>query len=115
MSAQVVGALRDLAKENHNPNLYPSYLCQWVPTEDGLHIEWDGEENFYGYLDWIAYVVMLLSQKLYTVSGKVMWHGESVGDMGLIEVEENEVFVNSLPCFNPGDRCPIKIWRARRL
>ena len=32
--------------QNHPPSTQPSLWCQWLPSKDGLHIEWDRNEKF---------------------------------------------------------------------
>lgn len=87
--------LEDLAESlggpNNPPNAPDSYL-QWVPTEDGKHLEWDGGEKFYDYTQWLTW---LIDDKLkpwgYTVSGSVKWAGEEADDRGILSVVNNVV------------------------
>jgi hypothetical protein len=41
----------------------PGLWCQWVPTDDGTAIEWDGGEKFYESAEWMRYIVRLISEK----------------------------------------------------
>ena len=44
--------LKAFADERHDSTkttTYPGIWCQWVPTDDGKGIEWDGGEKFYNY------------------------------------------------------------------
>lgn len=41
----------------------PGLWCQWVPTDDGSAIEWDGVEKFYNAQEWMTYVIGLISQR----------------------------------------------------
>ena len=47
----------DIIDYNRPPSTQPGLWCQWVPTEDKLHIEWDGGEKFYEYIGWIEYII----------------------------------------------------------
>ena len=66
--------------------------CQWVPTEDGKGIEWDGGEKFYNYVEWIKYLISdVLAPKGYVLNGAVDWRGEEWGDTGTISITDNNV------------------------
>ena len=69
-----------------------SYYCQWKPTEDGLHLEWDGNEKFYAYTEWLNYLIKeFFAPKGYVLNGEVEWNGEIKGDIGKIIVKDNLV------------------------
>lgn len=75
---------------NHPPSTQPGLWCQWVPTDDGMGIEWDGGEKFYNYVEWLQYIVSnFLEPKGYILNGSVEWQGEDRGDVGIIEVRDN--------------------------
>jgi hypothetical protein len=77
---------------NSPPSTQPSLWCQWVPTEDGTAIEWDGGEKFYSYVEWIEYLIeKILKPRGYTLNGKVDWQGESSSDVGRIVIKNNVV------------------------
>lgn len=42
---------------NRPPLGQPGLWCQWVPTEDGTALEWDGSEKFYRSEEWMAYII----------------------------------------------------------
>lgn len=70
----------------------PGGYCQWEPTEDGLHLQWDGIEKFYNYVEWLEYTIKnVLAPKGYVLSGSVDWQGEETGDVGTITVKGNVV------------------------
>jgi len=82
----------DVIDGNSPPEGQPGLWCQWVPTEDGMAIEWDGGEKFYEYIDWLEYIIKnFLKPWGYKLNGKVLWQGESVGDVGSITVKDNKV------------------------
>ena len=63
-----------------------------MPNEEGTAIAWDGGEKFYGYVEWIAYLIEhFLEPWGYKVNGTVEWDGEERGDIGRIRVEDNMV------------------------
>lgn len=83
--AQVV-VLRNFADTRHEDEPgTPGIWCQWVPTEDGQGIEWDGNEKFYAYVEWLDYIVKkFLTPWGITLSGEVQYRGEEFGDDGTI-------------------------------
>ena len=77
---------------NTPPGTQPSLWCQWTPTEDGLHIEWDLGEKFYAYVEWLEYIIeKILAPRGYVLSGEVRWRGEDFDDTGKIVVKKNKV------------------------
>lgn len=44
---------------DHNtpPAGQPGLWCQWVPTEDGTGLVWDGGEKFYSATEWMQYLI----------------------------------------------------------
>ena len=77
---------------NREPKTQPSLWCRWVPTEDRLHIEWNGAEKFYNYIEWMEYLISkVLAPRGYVVNGDVKWRGEEFDDTGVIEVHDNIV------------------------
>lgn len=79
---------------NDQPRTQPCLWCQWVPSEDGTKIEWNGAEKFYGYIQWIEYLLKnFLIPWGYNLNGTVHWRGEEFGDDGKIVVKDNVVSV----------------------
>lgn len=77
---------------NEPPRTQPSLWCHWTPTEDRLHIEWDGGEKFYGYIEWIKYIISkVLAPRGYVLNGDVDYRGEDFDDQGTIEIIDNVV------------------------
>ncbi len=74
------------------PTTQPGLWCKWVPTEDGEGIEWDNNEKFYDYIEWLEYIIEnFLKPWGLTLSGTVTWEGESNSDIGKIVVTDNKV------------------------
>lgn len=46
----------DIRNYNSPPPCQPGLWCQWIPTEDGSALEWDGGEKFYSAPEWMAYL-----------------------------------------------------------
>jgi hypothetical protein len=77
---------------NQEPKTQPGLWCQWVPTDDGEGIEWDGGEKFYEYIPWLKYIIKNFLQPWgLTLNGEVEWEGEENTDIGKIIVKDNVV------------------------
>lgn len=77
---------------NSSPNNQPGLWCQWIPTEDGTAIVWDGGEKFYDYVEWLEYIIKnFLAPWGYVLNGEVEWFGEDANDRGKIVVKNNAV------------------------
>lgn len=88
------GSTKNASILDHNspPRSQPGLWCQWVPSEDGKGIEWDGGEKFYAYTEWLKYIVdNFLKPWGYKLNGTVKWEGEESGDIGKIVVKDNAV------------------------
>lgn len=87
--------LKEFAETRHEGEEQDSEIglyCQWIPTDDGKYLEWDGGEKFYDYIEWLKYLIEnFLSQKGYILNGEVTWEGEESGDVGKIIVKDNVV------------------------
>lgn len=82
----------DIVEYNNPPASQPSLWCQWTPTDDMMHIEWDGGEKFYPYIEWIKYIISkVLAPRGYVLNGNVDWQGEENGDTGTIDIVDNVV------------------------
>lgn len=94
-----IATLLKLAKDRHegpdgmeDPK-FPSYYCQWIPSDDGTLLHWDGNEKFYNYVEWLKLIIhTVLIPGNYILSGKVQWIGEDkFSDQGTITVKANEI------------------------
>lgn len=47
----------DVINPNRPPKCQPNLWCQWISTEDGSGIEWDGSEKFYDAAEWMQYLI----------------------------------------------------------
>jgi hypothetical protein len=57
LSAAEVAFLKQFSRDEHEGRGFPGKYCQWIATEDGTAIEWDGGEKFYDSEEWMAYLV----------------------------------------------------------
>ena len=79
---------------NRPPCTQPGLWCQWVITDDGKYLEWDGGEKFYEYVDWLVYMIGNFFAPLgYKLNGEVTFDGEDYDDIGVIYVKDNFVEV----------------------
>lgn len=70
----------------------PNSYCQWVPSVDGLGLEWTGGEKFYYYVEWLTWLIEnKLKPLMLVLNGTVTWQGEDIGDSGTITVTDNDV------------------------
>lgn len=83
---------------NRPPKTQPGLWCQWVPTEDGWGLEWDGNEKFYCYVEWLQYLIDRVFPHILeegheplVLNGDVEWFGEDPDDRGIIRVRDNVV------------------------
>lgn len=102
---------------NRPPAGQPGLWCQWVPTEDGAGIEWDGREKFYDAAEWMGFLIdhflkpgAVASRDLrgsikqderlefftfdHLVEGTIYAEGEESGDLWAIKVVANDVSVH---------------------
>lgn len=79
---------------NTPPRTQPGLWLKWVPTPDGMGLEWNGYEKFYSYGEWMVYLIeKILKPNGYVVNGSVKYSGEDVGDVGRLTVEDNVVYL----------------------
>ncbi len=116
----------DIVDYNNPSEEQPGLWCNWVPTDDGCGIQWDGSEKFYDAAEWMRYLIdtFLMSRaylEVHILSGHAArngWHlpagvehftfnhvvagtidaqGEDDDDRWQLVVADNEVTVNRLP------------------
>ena len=72
----------------------PNSYCQWTPSKCGNYLEHSGGEKFYMYVDWLLWIIVnRLKPWGRFLNGSVQWQGEEVGDVGIINVKHNNVWV----------------------
>lgn len=78
--------------DNRPPKGQPGLYCQWQPTFNGRGIEWNGQEKFYKYVEWLQYIIVhFIAQWGYELNGTVTWQGETASDIGQIIVVKNQI------------------------
>lgn len=83
---------KNVINYNKPPSTQPGLWCQWVPTDDGSELVWDGGEKFYNYVEWLEYLIdKILAPRGYTINGECQWFGENRDDVGVIIVKNNIV------------------------
>ena len=84
----------DIVNYNLPPENQPSLWCQWIYNPEENTIEWDLNEKFYEYEDWIKYLVAFVFEpRGYSLTGKVYWCGERNNDMGKIIIKNNNISI----------------------
>lgn len=70
----------------------PGLWCQWVLSDDGTELSWDGGEKFYNYIEWLKYYVVHFFEPWgIKLNGEITWQGEDSNDMGKIIVTDNVI------------------------
>jgi len=98
LTAERVAEINKFSEKDHrnDSDSVPGYYCQWVASEDGTELEWDGNEKFYNYIEWLQYMIDRFFKPWgVVVSGSVDWDGEASGDTGTILVKDNEISTTS--------------------
>jgi hypothetical protein len=95
----------DVLDYNTPPEGQPGLWCQWVPTDDGHAIEWDGGEKFYDAAEWMKYLIehfvgeapkakaTLPFLNSHRLNGEIYAEGEDGHDRWKLIVTNNEVSV----------------------
>ncbi len=100
LTAEHKAILEDFAEEEHadedghpgGSGKPPAVYCQWIPTEDGGGLEWDGVEKFYYYTEWLEYLIShFLTPWGYVLNGTVRFMGITEGIEGTISVQDSKV------------------------
>lgn len=82
-------ANKDWRDDDERPDI-DSYYCQWISNEDGTALQWDGGEKFYGYINWLKWLIdEFFKPRGIILNGEVLWHGEDFKDIGKIIVKDN--------------------------
>ena len=100
------GRDKDIRNHNEPPLGQPSLWCQWVSTEDGEFLEWDGNEKFYNAPEWMKYLIehflkpgcigaeeLPFLQANHVLNGEIEAQGEEPDDSWVLVIKENSVMV----------------------
>lgn len=99
----------DIIDYNRPPEGQPGLWCQWVPTDDGTALEWDGSEKFYNSEEWMTYLIdhflrpaaiaqveLPFLQANHTLNGVIKAQGEEMDDRWKLVVTDNVVTTQPL-------------------
>lgn len=81
---------------NYNlpPITQPGLWCKWKYNINENTVEWDGNEKFYDYVEWLEYLIeKVFEPNGYKLNGVVKWIGECDDDYGKIKVNNNFISV----------------------
>ncbi|KAG0616742.1 hypothetical protein M758_5G139000 [Ceratodon purpureus] len=78
---------------NRPPRTQPSLNCDWELSEDGAKLEWSGMEKFYGYTEWLRYIITRVIPEGTLLNGEVKFAGERADDKGVIQIVDNRICV----------------------
>ncbi|KAG0589371.1 hypothetical protein KC19_1G016700 [Ceratodon purpureus] len=78
---------------NRPPRTQPSLNCDWKLSEDGAKLEWSGMEKFYGYTEWLRYIITRVVSQGTVLNGEVQFQGEQAEDKGVIRIIDNRIDV----------------------
>lgn len=71
---------------NEPPRTQPGLWCEWVISEDGTELKWNGSEKFYNYVEWLQYLIdNFFTRWGIELSGEVKWQGQDELDTGTIK------------------------------
>jgi len=87
------GQTSDESIINYNlpPSSQPGLWCKWE-INNRNQLEWNGEEKFYRYTEWLEYLIENFFSKWGVVlNGEIEWSGEERDDIGKIVVTNNVV------------------------
>jgi hypothetical protein len=87
------------AEKRHGGDTYgtedpgmPGFWCNWVASEDGTSIYWNGAEKFYSAAEWMQIVVDRFVKPAGCVAeGTIFAQGEESGDRWALVVQGNRV------------------------
>lgn len=76
---------------NYPSSTQPGLWCQWI-INDNNELEWDGNEKFYDYIEWLEYLIKNFFEPWdIKLNGVIKWQGEDYNDRGVIIVKDNKV------------------------
>ena len=80
---------------NQPPRTQPCLWCQWIVSEDGSFIEWDGGEKFYHSVEWMQYIINnFISPTGSICDGIINAYGDDREDVWDLVVENNTAMMS---------------------
>ncbi len=98
------GAQKEIIDDGSPPDGQPSKWCQFMPTDDGHYIVWDGLEKFYYSLEWMQYLIdhfigddpkaksELPFLQSHVLNGEMKAFGEDEEDRWILKVKNNKAY-----------------------
>lgn len=102
----------DLIKEGEHPD--SSYM-QWVPSQTLDAIVWDGNEKFYDYEQWMAWLLRWLDARGIKANGQLEWRGEDHSDIGRISIVDNAMEVEKGAPTKASNHKPMTLDKLARM
>ncbi|KAG0576630.1 hypothetical protein KC19_5G094900 [Ceratodon purpureus] len=78
---------------NRPPRTQPNLNCDWALSKDGAKLQWSGMEKFYGYTEWLCYIITRVIPEGTLLNGEVKFAGEDAHDKGVIQIVDNRICV----------------------
>lgn len=94
LSEEEMGVLAEHYSEDSwpfSPERPQRSYCQWVPSDYGAGIQWDGGEKFYDSMQWMEYLIGQFFGHSHLCNGEILAQGEEMGDVWKLVVVNNEV------------------------
>lgn len=64
---------------------------QWTPNKDGTAMVWNDGEKFYDYAEWLQWLIdYYFKPRNIELRGRINYQGEEIGDVGYLEVLEDQ-------------------------
>ena len=78
----------------NNNGVCPSLWAQWIVSDDGTELVWDGGEKFYEYDKWLVfYINNFFKKEDIILNGVSYYFGEDSQDAGFLIVDNNKVYM----------------------
>ena len=78
----------------NNSGACPSLWAQWIVSDDGPELVWDGGEKFYEYDKWLVfYINNFFKKEDIILNGVSYYFGEDSQDAGFLIVDNNKVYM----------------------
>jgi len=90
--ASDMGQIKDtsILEYNQPPSTQPGLWLQWIIGPNNNTLEWDGNEKFYYYAEWLEYLIeKIFKPGKILISGSVDYRGEDWDDHGTITIDND--------------------------
>lgn len=96
-SQELVKKVNEFCEERHGGNTevfkgFPGFWCDYVVSDDGTEITWNGSEKSYYMEKWLPLLIeKFFAPAGHTLNGNMKAQGEDASDMWLLLCEDNKV------------------------